>query len=162
MCKELAPCPGRGKGEVIADDEKLGVGVYQKKYFGNNLLYVDPEWSFYNALGRKKITSQLTWNPFVMLWRIAAMTGRFMFGDLKIDGNLVGEGVIVGGVYVFRQEQLVYYATEPMEHNFNYDEVAAAASGKVWEGSSEGTFVSATDAANVDVADSANAAATEK
>ena len=37
---------------MIETDEKLGVGVYQHKFFGDNPLYVDPEWSFYNALGR--------------------------------------------------------------------------------------------------------------
>jgi hypothetical protein len=129
----------------VLTDEELGVAVYHEKYFSvDNSLYVDPSMGFYNAFGRKNISSQLTWNPFVILWKIITTPFRY----LSVQGNLVGEGSIQGGLLVIQPEgpRLAYHVPEPLESDFNYDEIAFAVSGNNKpSGKSEGTFLDGTD-----------------
>lgn len=137
ICKELAPT------KDAPTDEKLGVGSFQSKYFGSNPMYVDTEYGFYNAFGRNKITSQLSWNPFTIVYKLIATTFRFFLADLSsVDGNLKGEGLVVGGLLVIRDGKLIYHAKEPFDGHFNYIEIAAASKGEpAPSGLTEGTFV---------------------
>lgn len=149
ICKELAPT-AEGPRQVLTD-EALGVGEYHEKFFGlPNPLYVDTDMGFYNAFGRKKITSQLSWNPFWIGWKLITNTYRFIFGDLAIAGNLAGEGAIVGGLMVVLQDsgsKLAYHVLEPLDGDFNYEEIkiATACKGEVPSGNTEGTFLSYTE-----------------
>lgn len=91
IIKEIAPT------KRAQSDEELGVGEFQRKYFKDCDLYLDEKMQFYQVLGSRKL-SLPTWNPFE-LWRgYQELTERMK--PKSIEGNMVGEGVTLGGVLV--------------------------------------------------------------
>lgn len=103
VVKELAPCA------TAKDDAELGVGEFQSKYFGNYPLYLDSELVFYNALGNRKITSDLqgSWNPFKVWEGFKSIGERIKAKGL--EGNFRGEGLILGGILVIDPKEGVIY-----------------------------------------------------
>lgn len=85
--------------------------------------------SFHNSLGRRKISSGFdTWNPFSLIARFWAVIGRIKAGG--IDGNLKGEGNVLGGVIVIQPSKgIIYSFQEKVGAPFPYDEIADAVLG---------------------------------
>jgi len=94
--------------ETGVDDE--GLSDFYNKYY-NFPLYRDVELVSYAAFGNKKITENMTWNPFKLYRGYKELTKRLK--DKKdLEGNLVGEGMIKGGVFVLNPDGEVVYAYE--------------------------------------------------
>mmetsp|Transcript_63093 Transcript_63093/g.150397 ORF Transcript_63093/g.150397 Transcript_63093/m.150397 type:complete len:146 (-) Transcript_63093:99-536(-) len=91
IIKEVAPT------KTADTDEKLGVAEFQKKYFSDPL-YLDEENNFYKALGSRKL-SLPSWNPFKLWSGWKKLTARLK-SKPEIEGNMVGEGLVQGGVLV--------------------------------------------------------------
>ncbi len=115
IIKEVAPT------KDAEDDETLGVNDFHENYFLGLPLFMDSKMSFHNSLGRRKVgdVGFSTWNPFSImgrLWR-AIMAIRAM----GIDGNLKGEGNILGGVIVVQPSKgIIYSFQEKMGEPFPY------------------------------------------
>lgn len=90
----MAPIKG------VPSDAKLGVGEFQSKYFLNNPVYMDKDKVFYSILGNKSLLSQKlsTWNPWKLYSGFSELTSRVKAKG--IEGNLVGEGLLQGGVVI--------------------------------------------------------------
>jgi len=82
--------------EINVDD--AGLLEFHKKYFPHDI-YLDASQQFYKTLGSRKITTLRTWNP-LRLWRgYQDMKERITRKNL--EGNLIGEGIIQGGIVIF-------------------------------------------------------------
>jgi len=94
VIKEVAPIKN------VQTDKELGVQEFQEKYFLDFPVYIDPENTFYKVLGNKSILSQglSTWNPFQLYSDFKNLNHRLK--SKNISGNLVGEGLIKGGIIV--------------------------------------------------------------
>uniref|UniRef100_A0A7R9UBL2 Peroxiredoxin-like 2A n=1 Tax=Pinguiococcus pyrenoidosus TaxID=172671 RepID=A0A7R9UBL2_9STRA len=66
-------------------------------YFPGGELFLDDENEFYAALGNQKLSFK-TWNPFTIISGIMDMSRRMK--DRGIDGNMRGEGLTLGGIFV--------------------------------------------------------------
>jgi len=118
IIKEVAPV-----GNVKTDAE-LGVGQFQKKYFGGSPLYIDHENSFYSYLGNKSLLSQPlhTWNPFRLYTDFKSLGSRLK--EKGVEGNLVGEGLIKGGLLIIHPTKgLVYQHEEQTGTCMPYDQI---------------------------------------
>lgn len=95
IIKEVAPT------KQAANDTVLGIAEFEDYFHGT--LYLDDDRAFYDYLGNRKL---LTWD---VAWK-ALSNPRKTWSNLKeighrlndsnIDGNLVGEGLILGGILV--------------------------------------------------------------
>jgi hypothetical protein len=106
IIKEVAPIKG------AETDAKLGVGEFQRKYFGNSPLYIDPERHFYSFLGNNSLLSQPlhTWNPFALYRDYKTLESRLK--EKKVDGNLIGEGLLKGGLLIISPTKGLVYRLE--------------------------------------------------
>lgn len=86
--------------EVAVDDE--GLLEFHDKYFPHDL-YMDPSKQFYEAMGKRKITTLRTWNPFRIYRGFKSMSARLK-GKPNLAGNMKGEGLIQGGIIVFDKQ----------------------------------------------------------
>jgi hypothetical protein len=102
IIKEVAPIGA-------ATDAELGVQDFQEDYFLNYPVYIDLDKIFYKALGNKSILSQKlhSWNPFKLYSDFRKLTNRIK--SKKISGNLVGEGLIKGGILVVSKTNGIIY-----------------------------------------------------
>jgi len=93
--------------EINVDDE--GLHEFQSKFFPRDL-YLDSSFSFYEALGDRKLSVPLRslLNPFKAYRYIKDMNRRLTSKD--IVGNFKGEGLKQGGVIVFDKKGTVKYA----------------------------------------------------
>jgi len=95
VVKEVAPT------SQAETDEKLGVGEFQSRYFGNRPIYLDSDRRFYELLGNRKLS--ISFWSLVRPWKLwndfKSMQGRLQ--NKKVDGNLIGEGFVQGGLLVF-------------------------------------------------------------
>lgn len=83
--------------EIGVDDE--GLADFYDQYFPHPL-YLDSSQQFYQAaLGGRKITTLRTWNPLRLYRGFQAMKARI--ARKKLEGNMVGEGLVQGGVIIF-------------------------------------------------------------
>ncbi|KAL7568201.1 hypothetical protein ACA910_004203 [Epithemia clementina (nom. ined.)] len=111
---EFAAEQGKGGGptfgfwgivkETGVDDVGLSE-FYQQHY--TFPLYRDVDKVTYQALGNRKI-SLPTWNPF-RLWK-GYRTLSQRLAQKQLQGNLVGEGMVQGGVFVFDAQGTLRYA----------------------------------------------------
>jgi len=104
ICKEVAPT------STAETDEQLGVAEFQNKYFPGADLYLNEGREFYEALGNRKISlpiGQMLLNP-LKVWREFKNLGE-RIKEKNIDGNMVGEGAVLGGVLVISPEGEVKY-----------------------------------------------------
>lgn len=106
LVKEIAPCA------TAKNDEELGVAEFQSKYFAGYPLYLDEERAFYNALGNRKITSDLegSWNPLTVWQGFKSIGERIKAKNL--EGNFRGEGLTLGGILVISPKDGVVYKYE--------------------------------------------------
>lgn len=90
------------KEEIKEGEELLGLVDFQDTYFCGPL-YQDTERAFYEALGNKPIfgwgtLGQALRNPLKVRRELKEMDARFK--DKGIEGNMVGDGLVKGGVLV--------------------------------------------------------------
>jgi hypothetical protein len=109
VIKEVGPV---SNDDVI--DDSLGVANFQKLYF-NFSLFVDKDMAFCSALGSRKIYSQLSWNPLKLYSMLSTLSART--AEKGIEGNYMGEGIILGGVLLIKDGREVVY---------QYNEVAGS------------------------------------
>lgn len=97
VIKEVA-----GPTSNIETDKILGVEDFQTNYFLNYPVYIDEKRDFYKLLGSRQLTSQplFSWNPFALWSGWQALKKRLAGNNIK--GNLKGEGLLQGGVVVFK------------------------------------------------------------
>lgn len=97
IVKELAPT------KQAVDDEKLGVAAFETEYFKGGKLYLDEDKAFYQHLGNRKLISaggffRALWRPLTTYRGLKDVSKRL---EAKgIEGNMVGEGLLLGGVLV--------------------------------------------------------------
>ena len=129
IIKEVAPVKG------AATDEKLGVGEFQQKYFGNNPVYIDPEQKFYEFMGKKSLLSQpwFSWNPFALYSGYQRMAARLK--SKRLDGNMAGEGLLQGGLLIIHPTKgVVYRHNEETGTPMPYDEIDRVVQALLQEG----------------------------
>lgn len=94
--------------EIGVDDE--GLTTFYKDHF-TYPLYKDDGLVFYNDFfGKRSIFSFTTYNPFKLYGGYKEMTKRL--SDKKLEGNLVGEGIVQGGIIIFDKHGKARYAYE--------------------------------------------------
>ena len=107
IIKEVAPT------SQAATDTVLGVGEFARQYFGGGAVYLDEGKQVYGFLGDRKLIS--TRNVFKALvrplktWRSLRAVGDRMKSK-GIEGNMVGEGLLLGGVLVVDRDGRVTYS----------------------------------------------------
>ena len=107
IIKEVAPTA------QAANDTVLGVGEFERDYFSGGRVYMDSEKKFYSYLGDRKLIT--TGNVFKALirplktWRSLKAVGERMKAK-NIEGNMVGEGLLLGGVLVVDKNGEVTYS----------------------------------------------------
>lgn len=110
--------------EVGVDTE--GLLEFQSKYFGDNEIYFDEKKEFYHALGNQSLLSQRlhSWNPFQLYTDFNKMKDRMK--NKKIEGNLIGEGLLKGGLFIVSPtEGVVYEHHESSGSPMPYEEIEA-------------------------------------
>ena len=123
LVKEVAPCA------TAKNDEELGVSEFQSKYFNGFPLYLDETKAVYSALGDRKITSlKGSWNPFVVWQGLKSIGERIKAKSL--DGNMRGEGLVLGGILVVKNKQVVYTYYEETGKEIPKADIIAAVKGK--------------------------------
>jgi len=90
--------------ETGVDDE--GLHTFYSKYF-TFPLFRDEKLAFYDGLGGRKLKARTL---FGFLWNMRSMNKRMK--EQNIEGNLVGEGIVQGGVVIFDKEGKQQYAYE--------------------------------------------------
>lgn len=94
--------------EVEADP--TGLAEFQALYFNNAPLYRDVEMQYYTAFGNQSINLFPYWNP-IRLYRWFRDVAQRL-SNAKIDGNLKGEGLVMGGLLLFVDGELRYAQDE--------------------------------------------------
>lgn len=118
--------------EVGVDDEGL-LEFYQN--FFTYPLYRDTELQIFKAFGSRKI-GLTTWNP-IRLWKGYKEMGKRL-KDKQIEGNLIGEGMIMGGVLVFdARGELKYAYEEDIGEPFELADIRAAVTAVVLKNNKE-------------------------
>lgn len=109
--------------ETGVDDE--GLMEFHNTYF-DFPLYRDVDLSAYAAFGNKSILSNMTtWNPFKLYRGFQELNKRLK--EKSLEGNMKGEGLTKGGVFVLNPDGEVVYAMEEMTgSSLDMDEIKAA------------------------------------
>jgi hypothetical protein len=94
--------------ELEADP--TGLAEFQALYFNNAPLYRDMEMQYYEAFGNQSINLLPYWNPFRLYQWFRDIAKRL--SNAKIDGNLKGEGMVMGGLLLFVDGELRYAQDE--------------------------------------------------
>merc|ERR1712194_862527 len=76
--------------EVAVDDE--GLLEFHDDFFPHPL-YKDSSLQFYEAMGKRKITTLRSWNPLRLYRSFKAMQARLK-SKSTLTGNMVGEGLV--------------------------------------------------------------------
>lgn len=117
--------------ETLAKEKKnLGTAEFARRYFSCGPCYVDEERVFYEELGDRKLDfplRRLFTNP-VGVWRdLKALGARLKAKGGGIEGNLVGEGLTLGGIMVISpSSEVLYTYREVTGQEIPRDEIAAA------------------------------------
>jgi hypothetical protein len=93
--------------ETGVDDE--GLVDFHKTYFPYPL-YCDKSYTFYHALGDRKVGLHLIWNPLTIFSILCDTYQRIT--NKKIDGNMKGEGLVQGGIIFFGKDGNAKYVYE--------------------------------------------------
>jgi len=112
LAKESSPLPVLAvckETETEAGDDTLGIAEFEDKYFCGPM-YHDPQRTFYEYLGNKKISlplGKMIFNP-LGTWRdIKSMGARLK--ERGLDGNMKGDGLVKGGVLVIAPDDRVVH-----------------------------------------------------
>lgn len=109
--------------EVGVDDE--GLSEFHSKYYPYDL-YRDQNLVFYNDFFGGQKLGLRTWNPVRLFRGMRSMSKRIE--GKSIDGNLIGEGFVQGGVVLFDRDGKARYAyREETGRELPFDDIAAAA-----------------------------------
>lgn len=107
VVKEVAPT------KQAANDTVLGVGEFQRDYFKGSDLYIDEDKAFYAYLGnRRLLTLGGTLKALLLPWRTVGAIrdiGKRMTAK-NIEGNMIGEGLLLGGVLVVDKAGKIIYS----------------------------------------------------
>lgn len=107
--------------EVGVDDP--GLTEFQSDFFPYPL-YRDEEMTFYSALGTRKLKAT-TWNPWKIFKGIRKVIKRLK--EKNISGNMVGEGLVQGGIIIFDKNRKARYAyREETGSEVPVDDIVAA------------------------------------
>jgi len=94
--------------EIGVDDE--GLTTFYKDHF-TYPLYKDDGLVFYNDFfGKRSIFRFTTCNPFKLYSGYKKMSKRL--SEKKLEGNMVGEGIVQGGIIIFDKHGKARYAYE--------------------------------------------------
>lgn len=93
--------------ETGVDDE--GLVQFYNDYF-KYPLYCDKAYSFYQALGDRKVGVQIAFNPLALVDLVCNAYSRLT--SKGVEGNFVGEGFTQGGVIFFDAAGKPKYAYE--------------------------------------------------
>jgi hypothetical protein len=94
--------------ETGVDDE--GLVDFHNTYFPYPL-YCDKSYTFYHALGDRKVgLANLIWNPLSLFSIICETFQRIR--NKKIDGTMKGEGLVQGGIIFFGKDGKSKYVYE--------------------------------------------------
>jgi len=108
--QEDRPLEGFGLFGVVKEtgvDDK-GLTEFKSKYY-NQQLYRDENLTFYDSLGNRKLgVRSLSLNPLKLYKGFKSMKKRMK--DKQINGNMVGEGLMKGGVIIFGKDGKAKYA----------------------------------------------------
>ena len=103
IIKEVAPT------KQAEDDATLGVGEFETKYFKSGQLYMDEEREFYAYLGNRKLNPlKALLNPFKAYRGFKELGARLK--EKEVEGNMVGEGLVLGGVLVVNKDGDVLFS----------------------------------------------------
>lgn len=107
--------------EVGVDDE--GLTEFQSDFFPYPM-YRDEEKTFYAALGLRKLKAK-SWNPYKIFKGIRGVMKRLK--EKEISGNMVGEGLVQGGIIIFDKTGKARYAyREETGFEVPVDDIVAA------------------------------------
>lgn len=122
VIKEVAPCA------TAKTDEELGVQEFQDQYWPFPL-YLDESKEFYSALGSRTFGDLPgTWNPFEFWQGLKSIGERIK--EKNLDGNMRGEGLILGGIFVINpKKKVVSVFPESTGKEIPSDEIIAAVKG---------------------------------
>ena len=103
-------CLLKGKGMVTAEEV---AGFRNGEYWGEDTdLFLDDDLVFFKTLGngklRKKNIVGSFLNPFSTMYK---RYGKIS-DDIKKNANIVGEGLIMGGLFVVNRDAVVYQHKE--------------------------------------------------
>lgn len=110
--------------ETGVDDE--GLAIFGSEYFPHPL-YRDEGLTFYEAMGSRNLglNSLNSWNPFEIYRGYKDMSNRLE--KKGIEGNMVGEGIIQGGLIIFGKDGVARYAYEEKTgHEIPVEDVMSA------------------------------------
>ena len=108
--------------EVGVDDE--GLSAFYNDHF-TYPLYKDDGLVFYNDFFGKRKIKLTTYNPFRLYRGYKDMTNRLK--EKELEGNMVGEGLVQGGVIIFdKNGKAVYAYEEEIGSELNMDDIVAA------------------------------------
>lgn len=123
ICKEVAPT------KQCATDEELGVGEFQSKYFSPGKLYLDEDKVFYEAMGNRKINLLSMLNGMINplpKYRSQLAEYKARLESKEVEGNMMGDGLVQGGVLVVGPGKLEYVYLEDTGQEIPSDEIEAA------------------------------------
>lgn len=89
-------------GVVKETLDETGLAEFQEKYFGQNPIYCDKSYAFYQALGDRKVGLSLVFNPFSLLGAMCDAWNRIT--SKSVTGNMKGEGIVQGGIIIFGKD----------------------------------------------------------
>ena len=103
-------CLLKGKEMVTAEEV---AGFRNGEYWGEDTdLFLDDDLVFFKTLGdgklRKKNFAAAFLNPFSVMYKRYGKIAE----EIKKNANLVGEGVIMGGLFVVNRDAVVYQHKE--------------------------------------------------
>ena len=108
--------------EVGVDDE--GLSAFYNDHF-TFPLYKDDGLVFYNDFFGKRKIKLTTYNPFRLYRGYKDMTNRLK--EKELEGNMVGEGLVQGGVIIFdKNGKAVYAYEEEIGSELKMDDIVAA------------------------------------
>mmetsp|Transcript_54525 Transcript_54525/g.151258 ORF Transcript_54525/g.151258 Transcript_54525/m.151258 type:complete len:157 (-) Transcript_54525:107-577(-) len=96
VVREVAP---NKRVKEDAGPKGLGLGEFQTKYFGGNPVYWDEDQLFVKEMGNRGIKFNFKapwWQPWAIWGEI--QEGLKKLKDKGVEGNMVGDGLIQGGV----------------------------------------------------------------
>lgn len=153
IIKEVAPT------KKVQTDADLGVGVYEKEYWKHPLYmavgdFEDGKYPFHDLLGSRGVGSNTalpSWNPFTLVKSFIGMKNRIQatknLEGKPIDGNYAGEGSILGGVIIIRNNKVIWQHYENLGYDFPYDEIAQTITGEVEQSDAIRAIIKESDSA---------------
>lgn len=107
IIKEVAPTA------QAVNDTMLGVAEFETSYLSGGNVYMDADRRFYSYLGDRKLLTTRSilkslLRPF-KTWRSLKAIGDRMKAK-NIEGNMVGEGLLLGGVLVVDKDGAIKYS----------------------------------------------------